>query len=153
MHWAASHAGLEDLVASSAKFRSLTGAANATAAEDYIFYGGAPAGTQRPFALITVDGGDVRDVIATSAAGSLVLSLEVPKSEYAELSTAKTKFAAFLADIDTMLGEMRDNSRTRAVSWNISEVESLVPPHLKEDFETDEPDDPYYAASFLIRWV
>lgn len=151
MHWLASHQGLESLVASSATFQTLVGAANATAAKSYIHFGGTDGEPSRPCALISVDGGNVEETTAFSASGSLLLSLEVPATQYST-GTREARFVAFLTDIDAILSEMNTNGRNGTVNWRMVGFESVTPPHLKSDFEGD-PEEPYYTASFLIRWT
>lgn len=151
MHWLASHQGLESLVASSATFQTLVGAANATAAKTSIHFGGTDGEPSRPCALISVDGGNVEETTAFSASGSLLLSLEVPATQYST-GTREARFIAFLTDIDSILSDMNTNGRNGTVNWRMVGFESVVPPHLKSDFEGD-PEEPYYTASFLIRWT
>ena len=151
MHWLASHQGLEGLVASSAKFQTLTGTANATAAKARVYFGGAPSNAVRPLAYITVEGGNVEHVTHGSQSGSLVLSIEVPASTYTD-STSEEDLSDFMSDIDTILSQMEANSEARTVNWNMVGLSSVVPPHLVAE-QQDDPDAPYYAASFLIRWT
>jgi len=98
-----------------------------------------------------VDGGNVEETTAFSASGSLVLSLEFPATRY-PTGTREAKFVLFMTDIDSILSEMNTNGRDGTVNWRMVGFESVVPPHLKSDFE-GAPEEPYYTASFLIRWT
>lgn len=152
MHWLNSHQGLESLVASSAKFRTLVGAANADAAKGFVFYGGTEDSSVMPWALITCRGCKVLEEVSYSAQGELVLSFDVPASAYAAQSTNKAKLTAFLTDIDTILTEMRTNSRNRSVNWNMKSVEGVVSPRLMAPRDSA-PETPFYTASFRIGWA
>lgn len=151
MHWLASFQGLEDLVASSAKFQSLTGAANATAAEAFVFYGGVDDAPTEPRALISGEGGNWEDVIGFSAEGSLSLSIEVPATKY-PTGTAKEKFVLFLTDIDAIVSEMQTASQSRDVLWAFKSITPVVAPRLLADQET-EADAPFYVATYLVSWT
>lgn len=152
MHWMSSVRGLESLVASSAKFRTLTGAANAEAAKAFIHIGGVPEDESKtmPWALVFPETFD--EQVCYSQSGALTLSIEIPQTAYVSQTTRETKYVAFLTDLDTILDEMRTNSRNRSVLWNMKSVVSSVSPYLAEDGEA-EADAPFYTASFLIGWV
>lgn len=149
--------GLEDLVASSAKFRTITGAATATAAEDYIHYPHPEDDSVRPWALIDNGAGtEWEDTVRFSAGGSLMLTIEIPKSTYSVPTTHKGKFAAFMADVDTIIEQMVANSNAAKGDgsnyWNLTSVtqaEGATP----VDEEAGELDSPYYTCAFLCRWV
>lgn len=155
MHWLASHQGLESLIAASARFQELVEAGDADAAKSHVHFGGTETDSTRPWALITCRGCVVREVIRRGeVVGNLVLSLEIPASAYSVVSGRKAKLAAFLGDIDTILGEMRSASLGRAVNWNMAEVEGVVAPRLVAPRHSDpDPDRAYYLASFRIGWV
>ncbi len=151
MHWLPSHQGLEDLVASSAKFRTLTGAASASAAEAFIFYGGVDDAPEEPRALISGEGASWEEVTAFSVEGSLILSIEVPATKY-PTGTTKEKFAHFLTDIDTIISEMNTNGRDGTVNWRMTKVVPMVGPRLLSDQETV-GDKPFYVASYMVSWT
>lgn len=149
--------GLEELVASSAKFRTITGAANATAALDKIHYPYPEDDSERPWALIDNGAGtEWEDVIRFSAGGALMLTIEVPKSSYTTPTTHKGKFKSFMSDADTVIAQMAANSNVQKGDgsnyWNLTSVSKAEGPG-PVDPEDGEVDAPYYTCSFLCRWV
>jgi len=152
-----SYQGLAGLVASSAKFRTITGAANATAALDYIHYPYPLSSDARPWAIL--DGGtgtEWEEQIRFSAGGSLMLTIEVPESYYSGYSTDKTKWLAFAGDVDDIIDQIETNSNAAKGDgtnyWNLTAVSQAESPYLVLEQSTD-PAAPYFTCAFLCRWV
>ena len=161
-----SYQGLGGLVASSAKFRTIVGAANATAALDDIHYpypnvtyddDGNPTGDVRPWAII--DGGtgtEWEEQIRLSAGGSLMLTIEVPESYYSGYSTDKAKWLAFAGDVDDIMDQMETNSNTSKGDgsnyWNLTAISQAESPYLVLE-QAGDPAGQYFTCAILCRWV
>lgn len=152
-----SYQGLGGLVASSAKFRTIVGAANATAALDDIHYPYPNDSDVRPWAII--DGGtgtEWEEQIRMSAGGSLMLTIEVPESYYSGYSTDKTKWLAFAGDVDDIMDQMETNSNTSKGDgsnyWNLTAISQAESPYLVLE-QAGDPAAQYFTCAILCRWV
>jgi hypothetical protein len=152
-----SYQGLGGLVASSAKFRTIVGAATATIALDDIHYPYPSDSDTRPWAII--DGGtgtEWEEQIRMSAGGSLMLTIEVPESYYSGYSTDKTKWLAFAGDVDDIMDQMETNSNTSKGDgsnyWNLTAISQAESPYLVLE-QAGDPAGQYFTCAILCRWV
>lgn len=152
-----SYDGLAGLVASSSTFRTITGAANATAALSFIHYPYPNSSDSRPWAII--DGGtgtEWEEQIRMSAGGSLMLTIEVPESYYSGYSTDKTKWLAFAGDVDDIMDQMETNSNTSKGDgsnyWNLTAISQAESPYLVLE-QAGDPAAQYFTCAILCRWV
>jgi hypothetical protein len=152
-----SYQGLGGLVASSAKFRTIVGAANATAALAFIHYPYPLSSDARPWALI--DGGtgtEWEEQIRLSAGGSLMLTIEVPESYYSTPTTDKTKWLAFAGDVDDIMDQISTNSNTSKGDgtnyWNLTAISQAESPYLVQE-QAGDPASQYFTCAILCRWV
>lgn len=149
--------GLAELVASSAKFRTITGAANAAAALEFAHYPFPEPTDVRPWALIdNGEGTQVEEQVRFSVNGSLVLTLEVPEDYYSAQTGDKAKWIAFAGDVDTIIEQIMTNSNAAKGDgtnyWNLIAVELLQQPYrtLEQNGDVEEV---YFSVMLLCRWV
>jgi hypothetical protein len=158
MGWiVSSHQGLAGLVASSAKFRTITGAASESAALDYVHFPYPLDADTRPWALIdSGEGTDFDEEIRLSASGSLAVTIEVPESYYSAATDDKELWLAFAQDVDTIYEQMVANSNKAKGDgtnyWNLTATSPMQMPYIVRP-ESGDPSEPYLTCSFLCRWV
>jgi len=157
-----SHQGLAGLLASSAKFRTIVGAASESAALDYIHFPYPLLGTaeapldDRPWGIIDDgEGTEFEEEVRRSASGSLVMTVEVPASYYSSATDDKQLWLAFAQDCDTIYDEMVENSNKANGSenyWNLAGMSKLGRPEIVPK-QNGDPAEPYCSWSILCRWV